>query len=480
MFSATAIIAVLTRGNGFDAGQLDSIGSISATVTALCAFALFALSRSTWRQIGDRTALWAGAGALAVGLAAAARPGLADSVLGNFGPDDRWLAAAAAAALTMAPVLFAAGLFPLNGRLRVAPAVLATATVAGVVILTFLVIALPTLGTFLSVTQLPLDGGPGEVFAGVVILGIWLALAVGYTVRGLRGRRLCTWAGLILFAGTLGGVAGGAGRPGNSWTVGAAVLEALGVLLALIGSYLELTGAYEDQSLRLLDSALAAETAEVRERLRVTGVRSRRHDLVNAIMAIDGAAMILEREFDRLSGADRATLARVVGSGTSKLRTLLAQEAGTNRVSLALAVADVADDPTWGVALEIDVPPHLVAKGSPGETSEAVRQLVDCAARRSGETPVTLRGERDGDWVVLRVEDRGPTMARELRRVITDTDGRRESGREDAMGVQVAARLMRGQGGDLWVEARPGGGTSFGICLPALAMDHGDAEAEEH
>jgi signal transduction histidine kinase len=89
---------------------------------------------------------------------------------------------------------------------------------------------------------------------------------------------------------------------------------------------------------------------------------------------------------------------------------------------------------------------------------------------------VTLRGERDGDWVVLRVEDRGPTMPRELRRTITETDRRRESGRDDAMGVQVAAQLMRGQGGDLWVEARLGGGTSFGICLPAVAMDTGDAE----
>jgi signal transduction histidine kinase len=287
-----------------------------------------------------------------------------------------------------------------------------------------------------------------------------------------------TWPGLILLAVTIGGVAGGAARRGNSWGIGAAVLEAFGTLLALIGSYLELTGTFDDQTLRLLDSALEAETAVVRERLRVTVVGARRHDLVNAIMAIDGAAMILEREFDQLSATDRATLAQVVGSSTARLRALLAQESAmTARVSLAEAAAGVADDPALGITLEIDVSPDLVAEGSPGETSEALRQLVDCAAMRAGTGPVTLRGERDGGWVVLRVEDRGPTMPRELRRAITETDGRRESGREDARGVQVAARLMRGQGGDLWVEARPGGGTSFGICLPAAATDTADPNA---
>ena len=57
------------------------------------------------------------------------------------------------------------------------------------------------------------------------------------------------------------------------------------------------------------------------------------------------------------------------------------------------------------------------------------------------------------------------------RRVLEPTallDWGHAPGREDAMSVRVAARLMREQGGDLWIEPRPGGGTSFGICLPAI------------
>jgi signal transduction histidine kinase len=70
-------------------------------------------------------------------------------------------------------------------------------------------------------------------------------------------------------------------------------------------------------------------------------------------------------------------------------------------------------------------------------------------------------------------------MPRQLRRTVTDPDSRHEPARDDDMGVRLAGRLMRGQGGDLWVEARPGGGTSFGICLPAMASGDGGAGATD-
>ncbi|MDP1805288.1 MAG: HAMP domain-containing sensor histidine kinase, partial [Acidimicrobiales bacterium] len=334
----------------------------------------------------------------------------------------------------------------------------------------------PDLGTALSVAQLTRCEGLGCVCGGSVVAVAWLGLAVWYTVRGLGRRWLYTWAGLMLFALTLSALAAGAAGPTNAWAVGTVLLESSGVLLAMVGSHFELTRAYENQAMELIDSTLEAETAEVRARVRAGAVRAQRHDLVNAIMAIDGAANILEREFDRLSSDDREMLAGVVGSGTARLRRLLAQDtAGAAPVSMADTAAQIADDPLWSTQLKLDVTPDLLAVGSAGETAEAVRQLVDYASRRSRSGPVTLRGDRDGRWVVLRVEDDGPTMPRELRRTLTDPDARREPGREDAMSVRVAARLMREQGGDLWIEPRPGGGTSFGICLPAVAS-HNEGE----
>lgn len=475
---AMASVAVLARKAEIDAGQVAAIRTVAGTSTVLSACGVFVLSRATWRQIGDRPALWAGCGALVIGVAAASRAELAGAVLGDWSPDERWLTALGAAGLAVAPLIFAAGLVPRVGELPVSAASLAGGAMAATTALALAFRAAPDLGTALSVSQLTRGEGLGGVFGGIVVTGIWLGLAVGYTVRGMGRRWLYTWAGLMLFALTLSALAAGSAGATNAWAVGAVLMESIGVLLAMVGSHFELTRAYENQALELIDSALAAETAEVRARARAGAVRAQRHDLVNAIMAIDGAALTLEREFDRLSPNDREMLAGVVGSGTARLRRLLAQDAsGAAPVSMADTAARIADDPAWPAQLKLDVTPDLLAVGSAAETAEAVRQLVDYASQRSRSGPVTLRGDRDGRWVILRVEDDGPTMPRELRRTLTDPEGRREPVREDALSVQVAARLMREQGGDLWIEPRPGGGTSFGICLPAITTGSEDAGA---
>lgn len=54
--------------------------------------------------------------------------------------------------------------------------------------------------------------------------------------------------------------------------------------------------------------------------------RKRRHDLANALTAIEGAAMILDREAASLTAQDRSTLTKVLESGTARLRRLLQQE----------------------------------------------------------------------------------------------------------------------------------------------------------
>ena len=478
--AAAALAGVLAVGTGVSSGQADDVRRVLGTTTALSGFAVFALCRATWRQIGDRAGLWAGAAALLVGVAAAARPELAGALLGDHSPGAHALGAVSTAAMAVAPVLLGAGLVPGLGRFRISAAGLVAGALAAVGLLSLVLAAADSVARSLTVAQLTSGEGAPRAMGGVLVAAAWLALAIGYTVRGLRRRWLHTWVGPMLFALTLSGLGAGAAGGDNGWAVGAAVLEAVGMVWAVVGCHLELTRAYEDQTLQLFDSTLEAETAEVRERVQAANLRARRHDLINAITAIDGAAVILEREFERLSDGDRQMLAGVFGSGAARLLRLINQEgAGESHVSLAAAAADVAKDPAWAEEVELDVTPDLVAAGSAGETAEALRQLVDYAYRRAPGSPMTLRGERDGEWVVLRVEDRGPTMPRQLRRTVTEPESRWAPGREEAIGLRVAARLMRGQGGDLWVEARPGGGSSFGICLPAASGNNGDAGADD-
>ncbi|MDP1806481.1 MAG: hypothetical protein Q8K72_15000, partial [Acidimicrobiales bacterium] len=119
---ATASVALLARRAEIDAGQVVTIRTVAGTGTVLGAFGVFVLSRATWRQIGDRAALWAGCGALLIGVAAASRPELIGALLGEWSPDEQWLTAVSAAGLAVAPLLFGAGLIVRLGRLPVSAA----------------------------------------------------------------------------------------------------------------------------------------------------------------------------------------------------------------------------------------------------------------------------------------------------------------------------------------------------------------------
>lgn len=471
VIAASLLAATAAGGASLSPGHLLDLRQALGVACALCGVAVFCLCRARWQQVGEGAAVWAGGATLVLGLAVGARPEVAGALLGGRGPDAPFLTALCDSGFVLGPLLFAAGLLPSLERRPVSPLLLVALSTPVVVALALLFRALPDLGAGLNLSRSSTRAATGGTTLAAVTVAAWIALAVGYALRGLRRNWLYTWGGLTLFAMALAGLASRlSDAEVDAWAGGAPALEALGLVLALVACSAELARAYQRQAHRLFDSQLDAETAEVRERLRMASMRSRRHDLANAVTAIEGAAMILEREFDRLTPDDRNTLTRVLESGTARLRGLLAQEGpSANRVSLSeVAVEATSSEPE--AAFVVDVPADLVGTGSAGETREALRQLLDFARHRCPAEPLVLRGERDGAWVVLRVEDRGPDLSRQQRLALADGDPHPGSTArlDDSMGLRVAARLMRRQGGDLWVGSRAGGGATFGICLPAV------------
>jgi signal transduction histidine kinase len=462
VLAAAAALPVLAAGaERLSASRARDVQNVMETTSTLSAVAVFALCRARWRLVDERAALWAGAASLLVGVAVAARRSA-------LGAGDPVLTAVGQAAMLVALGLFAAGLTASFETRQIPPLMVVGASFAALAVLTAVFRASPDLGDALTVSPITSSASGLTTLRDVVLAAIWVGLAVAYTVRGLRRRWLYTWGGLMLFALALAQLAG-AGEGRDAWTVAGSALLAVGLLVAVGGCSVELAEAYDEQRLRLFDSELDAETAEVRQRLRDASLRRRRHDVINAITTIEGAALVLEREFDALTAADRAMLTKGLGSGTSRLLNLINADSGSGLVRMADAARGTSGDPDWSERVEVDVADDLVGVGSAVETTEAVRQLLEYACRRDPSSPVTITGERDGDWVVLRVEDRGPTIGRQERRALVDLDGRQSAiGWNDTRGVHVAARLMRAQGGDLWVEPRPGGGSSFGICLPVI------------
>jgi hypothetical protein len=215
----------------------------------------------------------------------------------------------------------------------------------------------------------------------------------------------------------------------------------------------------------MFDLEVDAETASLRDRVREADTKRRRHAITNGLTALEGAADLLEGA--TLPTADRTSLHGVLDSEFERLHHLVsgADEPEASLVRLAEVAERLSDDPVWCQRLQLDVAPNLQASGSPEQTLEAARQLLDYVSRRAPVNPITVRGETDEEWSVLWVEVRAPGISPRRHRRADCVE--RRPPRATEMQLHTASRLVLGQGGQLRIKDRPGGGASFGLLLPA-------------
>ena len=121
-----------------------------------------------------------------------------------------------------------------------------------------------------------------------------------------------------------------------------------------------------------------------------------------------------------------------------------------------------------GVSLAVDAPARpVMCHIDPLLAAEAIQNLVDNAM---GFSP---KGKRV-DIVVkakgtVQVLDRGPGVPPEERALIFSRFWQGE-GREggSGLGLAIVAEIVRQHGGDIWVSARDGGGSEFGVSFQTV------------
>lgn len=460
-------------------GRLDAAAAAVGVVAAALCFV-------RWRLVGDAAALWFGGAALllsgaVLGANAATMFAGGDSVaadaLGWLPPALR-LAAAGLLALAARTAQVDAGLGP---RRVLATGVAATLT--GVVLLVVapgLARAVASLGDTLPAVEATATGS-------VVLTGIWLTLAIAHAHRGRRDRHwLHLWFGLALLslglAETLWLLPG---TPASAWPAGPGLLAAYALLCMLAGATGEFVRAFSEQRGRLLETVTSELTAEARVRAEQLLAQERAHEARNALTAIEGASRTLETYRDRLDPETQASLSRAISAEIARLQQLVSPDDAPDAVG-EFRLADtltsvVVGARTRGTAIDMRVPEEFVACGRPGETAEVVQNLVENARRYAPGSVVVIRAHEQRGGVVVRVEDRGPGVPAAEHEAVF---GRGFRGQDAAsvdgtgLGLYICARLMREQGGDLWVEDRPGGGASFALWLPApSAPGQGEAPA---
>ena len=133
---------------------------------------------------------------------------------------------------------------------------------------------------------------------------------------------------------------------------------------------------------------------------------------------------------------------------------------------------DTARAPQTSQQILVDLPEDLpTILIDPVRLDQVLTNLVDNARRYADDKPVTLAGRTVDGRVELRVIDHGPGIPAAERERVFDQfyrlgrNGHRPDG--TGMGLAICRGIVSALGGQISVQATPGGGATFVVSLPA-------------
>lgn len=468
--AALAYGGLAAERGAFDAELLQALLEAAAAAFAIVLALLCVVRR---RLVGEAAGVWAGAAFIIYGTVTVAFTGLVPLVLGGGAdPTVAWMRPASR--LVVLGFLLVALVGPaVDERLRLWR--LLAGGVSAVAVLTVLFQLAPPVGLLVTTRADAFAGAPVGLFGPTLAVALYAGLAAGLLLRCGRERRpLLGWLAVLVASLALAEVTRIVAAEGEAlWSAGAQLVRLVGLGAALYGATLELQRAYQFQARTLMQSVVSNATAQARIVAGRQEVEERAHEARNALQAIEAASTTLERHRDSLDVETRASLATAVSAEIGRLQRLISadhvQDDAVFPVAEALAPV-VTGARANGTGVLVDIGEDLTAYGRWADTAEVVQNLIENARRHAAGSPVAVRARRQDDRVLIRVEDRGPGVPAEQRDAIFRRGVRGRGNTESpgsGLGLYVSRRLMRDQGGDLWLEERPGGGSVFVAALPA-------------
>jgi two-component system sensor histidine kinase KdpD len=125
-----------------------------------------------------------------------------------------------------------------------------------------------------------------------------------------------------------------------------------------------------------------------------------------------------------------------------------------------------------GDRVRVDVPGDLPPlRTDAAQVQRALVNVLENALKFSPSgSAVTLRADRRGGEIVLRVEDHGPGVAVDEMAKVFEPFHHARGGGGSGLGLAIARGFVTANGGRIWVEAAPSGGASFVITLPVADL----------
>ncbi len=219
------------------------------------------------------------------------------------------------------------------------------------------------------------------------------------------------------------------------------------------------------------------------------------HDLLNLLNAVVGMASLIEREVVREDPVERVVAhARRVQRSGARMARLVGDLVDVASIEAGkLAVACTTGDPRDVVAEAVETFQADAAKRSISLTAEiapdvplmafdaarVLQVLCHLVNNALKFTPpkgaIVVRLERVGDEVVGRVSDDGEGIPDDKLEAVFDrfVQLAEHDRRGVGLGLFISKCIVRGHGGRIWAENRPGGGSTFSFTLPIGATASG-------
>ena len=224
-------------------------------------------------------------------------------------------------------------------------------------------------------------------------------------------------------------------------------------------------GAGEVQRLSQRFNAMLARLQRSEEE-RATMLAGIAHDLKSPItrlrlrLAVEGNSPQAEADLDALERITGQFLL-FAGGGQSEERVLLPLHGLLGEV-----LARYDQQP---VDLELE---EFQARVQPVALGRAIANLVDNALSY-GEPPVVVHLQREGDWLLIAIEDQGqgidPSLRDQALMPFQRLDASRGGSGHCGLGLAIAARVVETHGGRLELRDPPEGGFSVCLLLPAMS-----------
>jgi signal transduction histidine kinase len=423
---------------------------------------LFRLVR--WRLTGETTTALLGAGMLCFGLLCAPSAALAPLIHNNardvaLSPVTR----AVAVSLFLLALVRSFRAAPVDARVHPFATIGRSLLVAGAVLSAC--VAAADLGTPVSV--------PAATWlaVGLVQAAVWCTLAVVALRRGIQlDNASHVWIGLGLLLLTAAEILHALAFVGPlSLAFFGTCIQVVAGGVALVNSTMDLGLVFSADGNRMLFLSGALHDAEESITEEEQLQEERLHDARSVIAALKAASITLDRYDERLDTKVKHSLRSSLVSELARLERVID---GRRREPLQEFRLDVA----LGAVLAAERENGLVitnklgsvkALGRPLELATIVQNLLVNARRYAPGSMVRVSATSSGGRVQILVEDRGPGVDPTHHELVFQRGYQCNAGAGEGsgLGLFLARRLMREQGGEVVLRERDGGGASFVLTM---------------